>query len=420
MSTAPPGIEQEGQDGVDGHLLLIGWRNQAVPAVNALGCRVTWVVTPGEAAQVRDEGFTQDLVLVADPTNPEQILAGLARSGYTLAGFTAVGSDLEFTLVAASVVGELAGARCLPVRTAVLLRDKVAQKNALRAAGLPVADTLAIGDLGELAEPPMSPPFVVKPPLGAGTTDTWVLRDEAEIAALLGSRGRDTAGPWAVESFVTGHEVQIDGVVRGGRVVRLAVSRYLQNLILIREGAVNASVVLDPDRYAVMYERAHELVARSLEILEHRDGVFHMEAFDQGDRLVFSECGGRTGGALTRQQLGRQFGLDLMDEWARSLVGLPAGVLDEYRSEHVYGYTLLLPPEGRIEHVPDLKEVLGRPGVVEGSVSLKKGDVWGRLLHSSQRAGRVLVRGADEEELVTRLHDIGEWFRSAVVVSPVP
>jgi hypothetical protein len=98
-------------------------------------------------------------------------------------------------------------------------------------------------------------------------------------------------------------------------------------------------------------------------------------------------------------------------------VGLPPSSPDGFRSELAYGYTQLLAPRGRIEHVPTLEEVLSRPGVVEGSVSLKKGDIWGELLHSSQRAGRILVQAPDEEELETRLRDAQEWFHSSVVVS---
>ncbi|MEK8145645.1 hypothetical protein NKH18_42955 [Streptomyces sp. M10(2022)] len=51
----------------------------------------------------------------------------------------------------------------MPVGTTVLLRDKVAQKAAVRAAGMPVAATWTVDDLGEIPGLALDFPYVVKP-----------------------------------------------------------------------------------------------------------------------------------------------------------------------------------------------------------------------------------------------------------------
>jgi formate-dependent phosphoribosylglycinamide formyltransferase (GAR transformylase) len=63
------------------------------------------------------------------------------------------------------------------------------------------------------------------------------------------------------------------------------------------------TVLLEPSGHADLYAQAQDLVSRALAALGHTNGVFHLEAFRQGDRLVFSECAGRTSGGMVREKL---------------------------------------------------------------------------------------------------------------------
>ncbi|MEK8145647.1 hypothetical protein NKH18_42965 [Streptomyces sp. M10(2022)] len=86
-----------------------------------------------------------------------------------------------------------------------------------------------------------------------------------------------------------------------------------------------------------------------------------------------------------------QTGLDLMDEWARSLVGLPPNCPERRPTALVHGYSNLLAPRGLVLSAPDVDELLAQENVVQGTVNVKEGGVMGELVHSSVRGGRALV-----------------------------
>ncbi|MET7683445.1 hypothetical protein [Streptomyces sp. NPDC005423] len=401
-----------------GSTLVLGWRAFTAEALTGLGQNVTYVMAPGDVATALRKGFGGRIVVVPDPTNVEHVLEGLERHDVSLEGFTAVGTNLEFALVAAAVVGSMGGARCLSPRTAVLLRDKVAQKQAVRRAGLPVADCFTVDTLSGLPVRDSDYPLVVKPLAGAGTADTFVLDSAREAALLRASRpGKAGHGPWAVEEFVAGAELQIDGVVREGSLLALTVSRYLHNLIAIKTGGLAGTVLLEPGAHTGLYVQARRLVSRALAALGHTDGVFHLEAFRQSDRLVFSECAGRTSGGMMREELQEKYGFDLVAEWARALLGLPPDIPTTAPSALCYGYLNLPARPGRIVSVPDTRRVLALPGVVRASVEVAPGDTAGdSRVSSDTKAGRVVVAAETEEAVERHLRGAASWFTSHTVV----
>ncbi|MGA5821187.1 ATP-grasp domain-containing protein [Kitasatospora sp. NPDC094028] len=400
-------------------LLVIGWRTLTTAYLEELGCEVTWVMQPAEVAAARQSGFTGRIVTVADHTSVEQLLAALTRHGLAPDAFTAIGTDHEFALVATAAVAATGGVRGVDPRTAVLLRDKYAQKQALRAAGVHTANAALVDNLAELLEPPIPFPVVVKPLLGASTQDTWALRERADLEALLKERGERRWGPWCVEEFMPGRELEMDGVVRGGEVVALTVSRYLENLIELRDGALVGALHLHPGEHPRVYRQAHELVSRSLGVLGHRDGVFHLEAFDQGDRLAFSECGGRTGGGLIREALEARNGLALMREWARALAGRPFAGPAGPDSGLCHGWVQLPAPVGRVESAPTTAELLALEGVLQATVDLAPGKVMADITTGSHiRGGRVLVGAPTEQDTERCLRAAAAWFTDRVVVAP--
>lgn len=400
-------------------VLAIGWRPATTQALEAEGCSVTYVLKAREVAVARASGFTGRIVTVPDPCNAEHVLAGLARAGLGRGSFDAVGTNLEPALVTASIVGQHLDARAIPVRVAILLRDKVAQKNAVRAAGLPVTRCATVDAISGVVGCGLDYPLVIKPLAGAATVDTFALRNDIDVRDLADSpTGRTSEGPWAVEEFVEGTELHIDGAVRDGELTFLAVSRYLENLLSIRDGdGIVGSVLLDRDTHVDLYERAQRLTTSALQSLGHTDGVFHLEAFDQGDRLVFSECGGRTSGGMTREELRRKFGIDLVAEWARALTGLTPNQHGGPLDKHHYGWLHLVAPAGTILSKPETREVLALPGVVEASIEAHVGDASLGQGHSTNvKAGRIIANGASEAEVAQRLREAAAWFAANTVV----
>ncbi|MEU6070669.1 hypothetical protein ABZ864_41070 [Streptomyces sp. NPDC047082] len=402
-----------------GTTLVLGWRAFTAEALEELGQNVTYVMAPCDVDTALRQGFGGDIVVVPDPTNVEHVLAGLERHDVDLKSFTAVGTNLEHALVAAAVVGDMSRARSLSPHSAVLLRDKVAQKHTVRRAGLPVADCFTVDTLLNLPVSDSAYPLVVKPLAGAGTTNTFVLASAQEAVLLQASRpGKEGYGPWAVEEFVDGAELQIDGVIRDGRLLALTVSRYLQNLLIaIKTGGLVGTVLLEPSAHADLYAQARDLVSRALAALGHTNGVFHLEAFRQSDRLVFSECAGRTSGGVVREKLQEKYGFDLVTEWARALLGLPSAIPVTPPSELCYGSVNLLAEPGEIVSVPDAQRVLALPGVVRASVEVGPGDVAGEpSVSSNTKAGRIVVAAQTEDAVEQLLKSAAAWFTSQTIV----
>jgi hypothetical protein len=398
-------------------VLVLGWWQDVAAVLDRYGCEVTFAMSGADVAEANRGGFTGTVVPVGDPTKVDDVLAGLARQDLQPQEFDVICSEHEPCIVPAAILATVADRPGMSVGSALALRDKFVQKAAVREAGVAVAGCRVVPDAEGLAEVPL--PFVVKPTAGSCTQFTYPVHDESDRAWVRRTLAT-VPGPWLVEEFITGGELHLDGVVRGGDVLFLSVSRYLDNVIDIRLGGLVGSVILDPVRYRELYREARELMTGSLRAIGHRDGVFHAEAFEQADRLVFSECAGRIGGGMVLDSIRAKFGVDLYDEWARSVLAQPSGLSSTalHVDPRPFGWVHLLAPAGLATSVPSTEDLCRRPDVVVGEAILKPGDtVPDSKSASNIRAGRVTMTGTDEEGCAANLRALVDWFHGQVVVS---
>ncbi|PIM67860.1 hypothetical protein CTU88_34455 [Streptomyces sp. JV178] len=397
--------------------LLIGWRPDAIKALRRLDAEVTCVLATSDDTDARalllDDAHT---VPVRDPSSTEETLAALERFDLSVRDFDVVCSQFEFTLVNAAVVG---GRRSgTTPQDALALRDKDLQKRRIRAAGIPVADSRPVVHARELADFP-HPRGVLKPLANSATRGVHAWHDADErrsLAEWLGESG--ALGPWLAEEWVDGAELHVDGVVRGGQVVFTSVGRYAQNVLAIRDGGIVASVMEHPAHRADLYERAHAVAEQAMKALGHHDGVFHMEVFEQGDRLVFGECGGRVPGGTFDEMIRLQHGVDLHEEWARAVLGLAPSVTPE-PADQWYGDVFLAADAGTLRSFPGAAEVAAREGVHHVALTARPGDtlISGREA-SCAFVGTAVVAGRDPEETGRRLRDLAHWFAAHTEVTP--
>ena len=403
-------------------VLVVGWKAKAIKALTRHGIPVTSVVAPDEAAKCRKLGLGRTLV-AGDPTRAEDVAAVLARNGCSAADFAVVCSPQELTVLTAALLGAPAGNSAIGLSASLALRDKAVQKAAVRAAGLPVADCHVVAHTAELARVGARGPVVVKPISGAGSADTYRV-DTAEAGSALAERltAQGLHGPWLVEEFVHGTEMQVDGVVRAGELLFFSVSRYLNNLIHIHDGGVAGAASLAPTAHRDLYDRVRALTRDALDAIGLVDGVFHLEIFTGPEGIVFSECGGRVGGALTDEMLRHRFGVDIYDEWARAVLALPSALAPpETDPGDSVGYIHLTTRPGRVVSTPTHEELAARPGVLHAELDIQVGDLVEDLTVSSHlRAARVVVRGASDLSVAEELRSLSQWFEQATVIDPVP
>jgi biotin carboxylase len=397
-------------------VLHLGWWDDMADSLANHDCDVTCVVATADAHAPARHGFTGRVVIVPDPDRLDDVVSGLLRAGIDVREFDCVCSEFETGIVPAAILAAAYGRAGLPVATAVALRDKLVQKRRIREAGVPVAGCHTVTDIAELAAPV---PFVVKPLNGSSTHLTYAVRDEAgRTAARDGIAASGQHGPWLVEEFMTGSELHVDGVVRHGTVLFLVASRYLQNVIEIHSGGLVGSVTVDPDSHPRLYSQVHDLTSTALKAIGYADGVFHLEAFEQEDRLVFSECAGRIGGGMVLATTRAKFGVDLYDEWTRSVLGHPSGIArDRQYQPDPHGWVQLTARPGRIVAMPTADELRAQPGIVAVQPCLSVGDTVpdpGKA--SNARVARVVMRGATEEDLADDMRTFVSWFADQVEV----
>lgn len=401
---------------VDQNILLLSYRRVAgAKALARHGASVTCVLTPDDVTVAERSGFVQRSLVVRDPANAEDVVSAIVRAEDIL-DFSVVTTADEFPMVTTSLVARTLGLKSLSLPRTLALRDKFHQKQLIAEAGIRTANTRVAHDI---RNPPFMAeqyPVIIKPFAEAGTHGTSLVRTKNELQEFANAAlASDNPGPWLLEEYIEGDEFHIDGVVRDGQLVFFSLSRYLNNPLNIRNGGFNGSVVLDPLDYEDLYAEARDIAVRALRALDHRDGVCHLEVFRQENRFVFGECAGRVGGGRMAQVIRHKFGVDMHDEWARSVLGIPTGTGQRHRDDRSYGWMHLPAPPGRLDSVPDMRELEALPGVVGADAKLTVGQHVGDCSQSfSTRVASVQVVGATRDEVENRLKDAARWFEARV------
>jgi biotin carboxylase len=401
-------------------VVVLGWKpTEVLQSLSTFGAHVVCVCEPPDSAAAQASGLAREVVVAPSVADAAEVFAALVRARIALTPDTMVCSADEFPLVTASTVGQALGCRAWPVPLALALRDKFVQKELIRAAGIPVAQAHHVDYLSDLDQVPFDGPYVVKPFDEAGVRRTALVRDTEQALLFARRSGAQDLGPWLVESFVTGSELHVDGVVRAGEPQLVGVSRYLNNVMDFRNGGLVGSTLLDPSEFPELYGRVTETTTRALVALGHRDGVFHLELFEQESALVFGECAGRVGGGRVDTVCQLKFGVDLHEEWARAVLDLPSVTAEAKRDERSFGWLHLPAVAGRVTAMPSAQEIRDRPGLEVVEMKVGVGDVMANTgKNSNARAGRAVVSGRDAAEVEQRLRALADWFRARVQVEP--
>lgn len=397
-------------------VLVVGWRPRAIAALLRHGARVTCLLTPEDRGTAEETGSAAELLVVPDPTSTQENLAALARAGYRPADFSAICSEEEFTLLPAGILATIGGCSGTGHEIALALRDKYVQKRLIRDAGLPVAGCQLADDLRTAAVTEF--PAVLKPVAGAATRETFLIESPAALSEVAGRV--EHRGPWLIEEYVAGREFHVDGVVRDGSVVGMGLGRYLANVMdVLHTRGLMASTGVSETEQPLLHKKARALTEAALRALGYTDGVFHLEAFLAEDELIFGECAGRVAGGLIRDVTLHQFGVDLDEEWARAVLGLPAAGPRVQDADAAFGWLFLSAPPGRLTRLPDSDAVQARPGVTEVKLDVSLGGQMPDMRAATNiRAGRVLLRGHSEADVTAKIRGLDQWFRDHVQVRP--
>ena len=274
-----------------------------------------------------------------------------------------VESMWEPSMLLAARVREALGVPGMTVAETVPFRDKGRMKEVLDAAGLRTprhVRTKTAAGCRQAAEI-VGYPLIVKPIAGAGSADTFKVRDASEMEKVI-PRIRHVEEV-SVEEFIEGDEYTFDTICAGGKVHYYNVAWYRPNPLIARsvEWISPQTISLrDPD--ASRLAPGVALGRSVLKALGFRAGYTHMEWFltPKGE-AVFGEIGARPPGARSVDIMNYSCDADLFVAWAEATTH---GRISK-RIERRYNAAIVFKRaqgRGRIQRIEGLERLMAEIG----------------------------------------------------------
>ena len=290
-----------------------------LPDVRLLGV----VHTPPDAGSP-DAGLYHDVVRVTEPLSAQDTIDGVEVLKRRHGKIDRVVGILEALMVQMAQAREHHGVRGTSSKTAELFRDKASMKDALRAAGLPVArhKLVASADDARAFAREVGFPMVLKPPAGMGAKATFrVTSEEALLRAVEGMSVRP-GQPVLAEEFLRGREFSMETITLGGKPRTASFSQYLPPCLEVLENPwIQWACLLEKELDHPVYEEARKMGFAAIEALGLDDGFTHMEWFQRHDgTLAIGEIGMRPPGANISLMTGIVHGIDPYRAWARAVI----------------------------------------------------------------------------------------------------
>lgn len=223
-------------------------------------------------------------------------------------------------LTAARLREEL-GVDGMPYDAVLGFRDKQLMKERIAAAGLRVPHSRRVRSELEAwsAAEEIGFPLVIKPIAGAGSADTYRVRDRREMEQVLAKTRH--VPEVSVEEFVDGEEFTYDTVCVEGLPAFENVAQYLPRPLDARSNEWISPIVLTiRDLDQPHLQRGLALGRQVLRALGMRTGFTHMEWYLKANgEVVFGEIGCRPGGAHLVDQMNYTCDVDLFEQWAQAV-----------------------------------------------------------------------------------------------------
>lgn len=301
------------------------------------------------------------------------------------------------------------------VKTATLFREKADMKDALRAAGLPVAKHRLIkseSDARGFAEE-VGFPMVMKPPAGMGSRSTFRVSSLEEMLAVVkGEHGVPVSEerPMLAEEMLQGHEHTLETITTGGRPRTASFARYYPGCLEVLENPwIQWACVLPREINTPLYERAKAMGEKAITALGLDDGMTHMEWYERPDgSLAIGEIAQRPPGPQLCHMTGVVHDIDIYRAWARAVVD---GELDSPWERKYAAGTAFIRGMGRgrvaaVTGVRETHEAIG-PWLVEAKLP----QIGAQKSQSYEGEGYVMVRHESTEKVHEMIKTIIETIK---------
>lgn len=296
--------------------------------------------------------------------------------------------------------------------TATLFREKAAMKDALRAAGLPVARHKLLGspaDAHAFANE-VGFPMILKPPAGLGARSTFRVKSLEGLLGTLSEMGVSPAQPMLAEEMLRGTEHSFETITVGGVPRAWSFARYVPGCLEVLENPwIQWACVLPREIETPLHERARAMGAAAIEALGLRDGMTHMEWFEREDgSLAIGEIAQRPPGPQLCQMTGLVHDVDIYFAWARAVVD--SAFDDPWERKYAAGTVFVRGTgRGRVAAVTGVRET--HAAIAHHLVEAKLPTIGAMKSDSYEGEGYVVVRHERTAKVVEMLGTVMRTLR---------
>ncbi len=361
------------------------------------------------------ESMNPEGLLTLDLRRPQAAAARAAEFAKRYPVDAVVGVDDDATVAAAAVAGAL-GLRHNPVEAAVAARHKATMRRRLADAGVPqpAFRLYRREEDRERAAEQARYPCVLKPTFLAASRGVIRANDVAEffaawdrIGSILGEAevARKASGWGAeilVEEYVPGAEVALEGLLRDGRLMPLALFDKPDPL----EGpAFEETIYVTPSRLpAAEQERITRVAGQAALAIGLRSGPVHAELRLRDGAPVVIEVAGRSIGGLCSRALRFGTGMSLEELILRDAMRLP--LADACRESAAAGVMMIpIPKAGVLEEVSGTEEARKVPGIEDVVISAHRGERVAPPPEGWRYLGFLFSRASTAQEAETALRE---------------
>ncbi len=275
-------------------------------------------------------------------------------------------------MVLAARLREGMGLPGLSVAQTVPFRDKESMKQVLDAAGIRTprhARASTEEGVREAAER-IGYPLIVKPIDGAGSADTYEVRDDSELVQAL--QLVKHVPEVSVEEYIEGEEYTFDTVCSQGDILFQNVAWYRPKPLVARLNAwINPQAICLRDIETPEINVGVELGHQVLKALQFESGFSHMEWFrTPSGEAVFGEIGARSPGGRLVHVMNYSCDIDLFTGWAEAVC---FGRLSQDTTKRFNAAVIFKRSMGggdTITRIEGLSELLGRYGEHVANIEL--------------------------------------------------
>ena len=338
-----------------------------------------------------------------DCSDPQRAAETIVALGDEVPLDGVVAADDSGVLVAA-LAGKTLGVAANDPSAAAATRDKLEMRRRLASSEIPQPDFAVIEHGSEIDDRGIGYPAVVKPLHRSAGQGVIRVDHPDELAAAVGrirSIVGDEHAPVLIESFLIGHELAVEGLVRDGELTVLAIfdkpgratGPYFPETILVTPSRLPEQVQAEASRVA----------ARALAAVGVEHGPVHVELMATDGKISVIELAARSIGGLCSRSL--NFGL--MGTTLETLVLRNALGLDKpaLRREPVASGVLMIPipHSGTLEGVDGVDRVREIEGVTGVDLTIHPGSRVLATPDGDRYLGFVFARGETPEQVESAL-----------------